>query len=157
MFGAYWCSHCIDQKNTLGKDAFQLINYVECDEDGVQSKAPACKAREIPGFPTWEIGGKLFPGEKSLDALEEILGSEWDACMDVRIPTCYASTGAGWRGGALYTHLRGVMKSWCHHDTDNAWIVCVAQVTCTASTVPARHSASTVLTMYQWLTDTMSH
>jgi len=32
-----------------------------------------CQAKEIKGYPTWEIGGRFFRGEKTLDELEEIL------------------------------------------------------------------------------------
>jgi len=28
----------------------------------------------VPGFPTWEINGELFPGEKSLEDLAKISG-----------------------------------------------------------------------------------
>merc|ERR1719491_998689 len=31
MFGAFWCSHCIDQKQSLGYEAMQTVPYVECD------------------------------------------------------------------------------------------------------------------------------
>merc|ERR1719424_2783140 len=33
MFGAWWCSHCADQKETLGKEAFASLTYVECAAD----------------------------------------------------------------------------------------------------------------------------
>jgi uncharacterized membrane protein len=74
MFGAFWCSHCYDQKQTLGKQAFaQSVQYIECSKDGMNSQAPLCKERNIPGYPTWEIDGQLFPGEQELDELEEIV------------------------------------------------------------------------------------
>jgi uncharacterized membrane protein len=82
MFGAYWCSHCIDQKETLGREAMAApvgvapagsgIPYVECDADGANSEFYACKAEGIRGYPTWQVGGKLFTGEKTLDELAEI-------------------------------------------------------------------------------------
>ena len=28
---------------------------------------------QVPGYPTWEIGGELYPGEKSIEALEVIV------------------------------------------------------------------------------------
>lgn len=73
MFGAFWCSHCFDQKMSLGKEAFKRVQYVECAKDGVNSQTQLCKERKVPGYPTWEIGGKLFPGEQELDELEEIV------------------------------------------------------------------------------------
>jgi uncharacterized membrane protein len=73
MFGAFWCSHCFDQKMSLGKEAFKKVEYVECAKDGVNSQTELCKERKVPGYPTWEIGGKLFPGEQDLEELEDIV------------------------------------------------------------------------------------
>jgi uncharacterized membrane protein len=73
MYGAYWCSHCYDQKQTFGKEAFQLIDYVECSKEGKNSNTPLCREKNVPGYPTWEISGKLFPGERALEELEEIV------------------------------------------------------------------------------------
>mmetsp|Transcript_7468 Transcript_7468/g.9718 ORF Transcript_7468/g.9718 Transcript_7468/m.9718 type:complete len:374 (-) Transcript_7468:69-1190(-) len=73
MFGAYWCSHCYDQKERLGKEAMLKIPYIECSRDGLNSQNSFCKERGLPGYPTWEINGKLYPGEKELDELEEII------------------------------------------------------------------------------------
>jgi uncharacterized membrane protein/glutaredoxin len=77
MYGAHWCSHCYDQKQTLGKQVFDKTNgfveYVECSKDGVNSSAKVCKAKEIPGYPTWEINGKQYPGEQSLEELEDLI------------------------------------------------------------------------------------
>jgi len=74
MYGAYWCSHCNDQKQIMGREAMQLVTYVECAKEGKDSRKDLCKARDVPGFPTWDIGGKLYPGEWGLDELEEIVG-----------------------------------------------------------------------------------
>jgi len=79
MYGAHWCSHCYDQKQTLGKQVFDkskgepLVEYVECSKDGINSRSKVCKAKEVPGYPTWEIRGKLYPGEQSLDELEDLI------------------------------------------------------------------------------------
>jgi uncharacterized membrane protein len=73
MYGAYWCSHCYDQKQTFGKEAFAKIPYLECSKDGVNSQSKVCKAREVPGYPTWEINGKLYPGEQELVELEDLV------------------------------------------------------------------------------------
>jgi uncharacterized membrane protein len=75
MFGAYWCSHCSDQKESFGKQAFGKIPYIECSKDGVNSQARLCKSKELPGYPTWEINGKLYPGEQELEELEEIVSN----------------------------------------------------------------------------------
>ncbi|KAL3795548.1 hypothetical protein HJC23_009261 [Cyclotella cryptica] len=73
MYGAFWCSHCYDQKQALGYQAMQSIRYVECDREGYKNQRELCRERDVPGYPTWEIGGELFPGERSLDELREIV------------------------------------------------------------------------------------
>lgn len=85
FYGAFWCSHCADQKQFFGKDAFTKIDYVECFPNGYESKlkgpmAPACNGNVDNGYPQWVIedgpGGKplrLSPGEKSISELEGIL------------------------------------------------------------------------------------
>eukprot|EP00667_Euglena_gracilis_P010269 EG_transcript_10452 len=75
MYGAYWCSHCYDQKQTLGREAFERLPYVECDSNGVNSQRQTCKARGVKGYPTWEVRDALLPGEKSLDELEAIVAA----------------------------------------------------------------------------------
>jgi hypothetical protein len=73
MYGAYWCSHCYNQKQEFGKEAFEKIPYLECDKKGANSKSAICRAQKIPGYPTWELAGKLFPGEKSMQELEQLV------------------------------------------------------------------------------------
>jgi uncharacterized membrane protein len=76
FFGAYWCSHCYEQKQRLGKEAMANVQYIECSKEGLNSQNDLCKERGIPGYPTWEIGGNLYPGEMYLDELEEIIAKE---------------------------------------------------------------------------------
>ena len=52
----------------------KYLTYVECDKKGANSKRDFCKEKKVPGFPTWEINGELFPGEKSLEDLAKISG-----------------------------------------------------------------------------------
>ena len=68
MYGAYWCSHCDNQKRKFG-EAQKLIPYIECDANGVNPQTALCQQKGIKGFPTWEINGKLLSGERSLDEL----------------------------------------------------------------------------------------
>ncbi len=75
FFGAYWCSHCYEQKERLGKEAMSRIPYIECSREGKNSQAALCKSRKIPGYPTWEINNQLFPGERSIEELEDIVSS----------------------------------------------------------------------------------
>lgn len=73
FYGAFWCSHCFEQKQTMGKQAMELIPYVECSRDGENSQSQLCKEKQIPGYPTWEIAGTLYPGEQALSELREIV------------------------------------------------------------------------------------
>lgn len=73
FYGAFWCSHCYDQKEAFGKKAFEKIPYIECSKDGLNQQSKLCKEKNVPGYPTWEISGKLYPGEQALEELEEIV------------------------------------------------------------------------------------
>ncbi|MDX2244615.1 MAG: vitamin K epoxide reductase family protein [Leptolyngbyaceae cyanobacterium bins.302] len=72
MYGAYTCPHCHNQKQLFGKEAVQKLNYVECHPDGQNARPDLCDAAKIEGFPTWEINGKFFQGEKSLQELADL-------------------------------------------------------------------------------------
>lgn len=72
MYGAYWCAHCYDQKQRFGKKAFGMLDYIECDKYGVNTQNGLCIKKRIPGYPTWEIDGELFPGEIDIQDLERL-------------------------------------------------------------------------------------
>ena len=40
---------------------------------GTFGSMPFRDRRGVKGYPTWDIGGELYPGEKSLDELAELL------------------------------------------------------------------------------------
>ena len=73
FYGAFWCSHCYDQKQILGQQAMNQIPYVECSRDGVNANTALCARKQVPGYPTWEIAGQLYPGEQALEELQEIV------------------------------------------------------------------------------------
>ena len=50
-----------------------LVPYLECDANGKDSRRAECSAAGIRGYPTWQLDGKLFPGERDLDQLEAML------------------------------------------------------------------------------------
>jgi uncharacterized membrane protein len=82
FYGAYWCSHCFDQKQALGKEAMARIPYVECSKEGRNAQVQLCREKKIPGYPTWEIKGVLYPGEQALDELEDIIESQLQSPID---------------------------------------------------------------------------
>ena len=87
MYGAYWCSNCVEQKDEFGAGAARLLSYVECAEDGYNSERPSCRAKQVPGYPTWEIDGELFVGRKTLEELAVLSG-----CCDFRPGFCAGTT-----------------------------------------------------------------
>jgi hypothetical protein len=74
MFGAYWCSHCEEQKKTFG-DSFQYIDYVECSLPGGQGQTQVCEQAGIEGYPTWEFAdGSRRSGQIPLQDLSQLTG-----------------------------------------------------------------------------------
>ena len=41
MYGAFWCSHCFEQKQAFGKEAMADFPYVECYPDGYFKVQPS--------------------------------------------------------------------------------------------------------------------
>lgn len=69
MYGTYWCSHCLDQKNMFGK-SFQYINYVECSEE-----IERCNEDKIEATPTWIFGdGTRNVGKMSMEEISKVTG-----------------------------------------------------------------------------------
>ncbi len=74
MYGAYWCSHCKEQKDMFGS-AVGKIAYVECAvPDDTRAQTQACKDANIKGYPTWEINGQQYPGVQSFETLSKLTG-----------------------------------------------------------------------------------
>lgn len=79
MYGAFWCSHCFDQKQDFGKDAVGEFPYIECYPEGMTSSTKmidACAAQNLEAFPTWIIGDKRLQGEQTFEKLSSLLPSE---------------------------------------------------------------------------------
>ncbi|KAH9662490.1 Thiol-disulfide oxidoreductase LTO1 [Citrus sinensis] len=77
MYGAFWCSHCLEQKQMFGSEAVKQLNYVECFPDGYRKGtkiAKACSDAKIEGFPTWVINGQVLSGEQDLSDLAKASG-----------------------------------------------------------------------------------
>lgn len=71
FYGAYWCSHCNDQKQMFGTAA-DMLPYVECSEEGTRKQLPICNDANITGYPTWEFAdGERATGVLTREALAE--------------------------------------------------------------------------------------
>jgi len=74
MYGAYWCPHCVEQKEIFGASANRLP-YIECSPNGQNSpQASECRAARIESYPTWIINGKRTEEVLSLKQLAEATG-----------------------------------------------------------------------------------
>ncbi len=79
MYSAYWCPHCHDQKQLFGKKAVKELVVIECAQDGKNSQYELCREKQIEGFPSWEIKGKIYSGVKDLNDLAIITGYAGDS------------------------------------------------------------------------------
>ncbi|GLT82568.1 hypothetical protein SLE2022_009320 [Rubroshorea leprosula] len=81
MYGAFWCSHCLEQKQIFGSEASKLLDYVECFPNGYKKgtkMAKACADAGIEGFPAWVIHGQVLSGEQELAELAEVSGFDFN-------------------------------------------------------------------------------
>jgi glutaredoxin len=68
MYGAYWCPHCAEQKEILGK-SYHFV-YQECGVPGSHAESAECIALGVKEFPTWRFpNGTMAPGVFSVDEL----------------------------------------------------------------------------------------
>jgi len=72
VYTAYWCPHCHDQKQSFGKQAVSQLEVIECDQRGVKPQRQLCTDKKIRAYPTWEIGGKFYEGDRTLDELANL-------------------------------------------------------------------------------------
>ena len=76
MYGAFWCPHCSTQKELFG-DAFEYINYVECDRRGYEAKPELYIEKDIQSYPTWiHPDGRRWEGSQPLEDLSAVSGCE---------------------------------------------------------------------------------
>ena len=73
-YGAWWCPHCHSQQTLFGKEAFDQVTYIECDEEGINPQPQACQAAGVRSYPTWEINGQTYSGVQPLQQLANISG-----------------------------------------------------------------------------------
>ncbi len=74
MYGGWFCSHCYEQKQLFGREAKDNINYIECHAQGKDPQVDLCRKEGIEGFPTWDIGGKKYPGTQPPEQLAKLSG-----------------------------------------------------------------------------------
>jgi uncharacterized membrane protein/glutaredoxin len=71
FYGASWCPHCVEQKESFGASASR-VPYVECSPGGPKGpSAPACVEAGIKSYPTWIISGQRYVGTQTLENLAQ--------------------------------------------------------------------------------------
>lgn len=74
FYGAFWCSHCQDQKKAFGTAA-ELLPYVECSTADSKGQTAACVEKGIKNYPTWMFAdGSREVGKVDLEVLAERTG-----------------------------------------------------------------------------------
>jgi hypothetical protein len=74
FYGAFWCSHCQNQKKSFGKSQ-KFVPYIECSTPDGNGQYKECQDKNIQSYPTWEFGdGTREEGEVSLSKLAEKSG-----------------------------------------------------------------------------------
>ena len=72
FYGAFWCSHCQNQKAMFGSSS-KLLPYIECSTPDGKNQLPVCKEAGVTGYPTWTFAnGTREGGEVSLQRLSEL-------------------------------------------------------------------------------------
>jgi len=78
FYGAYWCTHCEDQKEMFGS-ALEKLNYVECAIPGQQGQVKECTDAGVSSYPTWIFpDGSIQTGVMSFEQLAERAGISLD-------------------------------------------------------------------------------
>jgi hypothetical protein len=73
MYGAYWCTHCQDQKAMFG-DSWQYTNYIECGVVNSNGQTEVCRAAGVTSYPTWDFNGTRVLGTLTLAQLSTRTG-----------------------------------------------------------------------------------
>ena len=69
FYGAFWCSHCNDQKDMFGKSV-KFLPYVECSTPDGKGQLDVCRDKNVSGYPAWDFSdGTRVPGTLSLEEL----------------------------------------------------------------------------------------
>lgn len=74
MYGAYWCTHCNEQKQSFGEDA-KYLKYIECSTLDGKGQTQVCIDAGITAYPTWKFGdGTKIEGFLPLEKLSQMSG-----------------------------------------------------------------------------------
>ncbi len=77
MYGAWWCSHCSQQKTDFGASWAEFATdggYIECSTQ-TRTQTQQCRDEGITGYPTWRFDdGTEAGGRVSMEFLSQKTG-----------------------------------------------------------------------------------
>lgn len=74
FYGAFWCSHCQNQKKSFGASV-EFLPYVECSTPDGRGQIQVCIDKNIEGYPTWVFSdGSRQSGEVPFETLSSKTG-----------------------------------------------------------------------------------
>ena len=75
FYGAFWCPHCAEQKEILGRRK-NNYNYIECSTPDSKDTTQICKDETIQNYPTWKFENdpRVCRGVTPLRVLANITG-----------------------------------------------------------------------------------
>jgi len=89
MYGTNRCSHCQNQKELFGYEAFAKINFVDCDKE-----KNTCALAGVQGYPTWAFAdGSKLEGTQTFESLASQAGCNLDGSSTSVITTGETTTG----------------------------------------------------------------
>ena len=59
VYETYWCPHSARQRELFGRQAWDVVDHVECSPKGYRAQPTMCTSKHIDGYPTWIIRGKV--------------------------------------------------------------------------------------------------
>ena len=76
FYGAFWCSHCQNEKHLFGSAA-RYLPYIECSAPDGNSQLKLCNDAHIQSYPTFEFSdGSRQVGEMTLKELADKSGCQ---------------------------------------------------------------------------------
>ncbi len=78
FYGAFWCSHCQEQKSLFGSSV-KLLPYFECSTPDGNGQVQYCTDQGIKSYPTWVFAdGSVMEGVVLLETLAQKTGCSID-------------------------------------------------------------------------------
>lgn len=95
VYETYWCPHSARQRELFGRQAWKILNHVECSPKGYHSQPSLCVAKKIDGYPTWIFQDKtVLGGERPLKELAIASGfpGTFDESLELNLPPALGSS-----------------------------------------------------------------